>query len=73
LYVLVLQAVELQDEAVLEVLLQGGANPSQPNKDVTRWPGSWALIGTVIQRGKSIVCSQSSLHSSFQGLDRTDH
>lgn len=30
------QAVEAQDEAMLEVLLQGGVNPSQPNKDVTR-------------------------------------
>jgi ankyrin repeat protein len=30
-------AVEAQDEELMEVLLQGGANPSQHNKDFTRW------------------------------------
>lgn len=34
------QAMEAQDEEVLEMLLQGGANPSQPNKDVTRCASS---------------------------------
>lgn len=32
---------------MLEVLLQGGANPSQPNKDVTRWGSTHACMPAV--------------------------
>jgi hypothetical protein len=40
------QAMQEQDAEMLEVLLQGGANPSQPNKDVTRWdPAQHAFRG----------------------------
>lgn len=57
-------AVELQDEDVLAALLEGGANPNQPNKDVT------SALHATAQRGPIKLMQLLLQHEAGGRLDK---